>query len=955
MRNLYGVISCCVLLLLAVALDNAHAKKPQKSAEVSAIYLDVLKIRACAVGQGCSTVGGPKQWNLFDLAEGKTDFANQVLMPAKTHELRLMLGSKSTITVDGQTYSLTVPSGQVSGLKLKGNKVFASASGFLKSIRLNFDLAKGLVVQTKKVKGKGKKDKDTLVYSYSLKPVIQVSSAEITPMPENMAAVVALPDKENKITLGDKFSLFIPAGAVSVPVVITVEEIQNLVYKLSPDDHKFAKQVTISMKYNSDLLRDVGYSGYDLIVLRNGIEFPSSTDIKSETLTVDTLKFSTYALAAHIPDLAYYLAGCFASNDIVEYIPNIMRYNKKWNLSAKLMDHWFGGIGENYMVNLGEIIDLEPNLAQTVKQIMLNAKNNNAISVGSVKIDDHPLIKGLKETPNSNGGMVIPDGGSFNHIKTELSSANKECADKELGCWRDLPWEKDNMYWIKTEVVNASADLSEYTASFNKAVLRLVAKGNVTVENNIATINVDGIGVYFKDSYDFIDKSLISQPLGCWSPTTSPYVNLLPFSPDSTCICNSTFRRYNINNGKQGDDGDFRIFSDPNDSKWIFPTKQIIKYEIKTKIDNIYPLEATIEQPATFTVTGQNLPSTLTFQLDACLNVTPLPSIATSRQFRCTPSYTLGEKSGVITDEPGGTVLKNFTVHVVADNTPIVNSVLPDEVFLNELTTFTVTGQNLPSTLDFWFEGCEDMEPLGGNSTSMQFRCTPSSEGSKSGIVTTRPYGVTLKEFMVNVINGNAPVVNSISPASATLGIVTDFTIMGKNLPSTLAFWVDQCAGVESLGGSSTYMQFRCTPSYSTGEKSGVLKDAPGGNVLKNFSVNFIAAPPPSDDELVLKAVKVTANETLYACGTATYKATADLAENITTGSLPIPGDVVKSIEVADQCTWLATPTMYATSLGNGLVQAKSGTAGYVVNVKCSYYHSPSNIQLTGTLPVTIK
>lgn len=293
MRNLYGVISCCVLLSLAVVLDNAHAKKPQKSAEVSAISLDVLRVKACAVGQGCSTVGGPKQWNLFDLAEGKTDFANQVLMPAKTHELRLMLGSKSTITVDGQTYSLTVPSGQVSGLKLKGNKVFASASGFLKSIRLNFDLAKGLVVTAKKVKGKGKKDKDTFVYSYSLKPVIQVSSAEVMPMPENMAGVFVMPNESSKLKLGNDFLLSIPVGAVSAPTLVTVEEIEESVYKLNPDGMQFLQPVQIDIKYDFDMNN---LSEYQTGVFRDGTEYPSVTDGELNLITLYTLGLSVYAV-----------------------------------------------------------------------------------------------------------------------------------------------------------------------------------------------------------------------------------------------------------------------------------------------------------------------------------------------------------------------------------------------------------------------------------------------------------------------------------------------------------------------------------------------------------------------------------------------------------------------------------------------------------------------------------
>ena len=322
MRNLYGVIFCCVLLSLAVVLDNAHAKKPQKSAEVSAISLDVLRVKACAVGQGCSTVGGPKQWNLFDLAEGKTDFANQVLMPAKTHELRLMLGSKSTITVDGQTYSLTVPSGQVSGLKLKGNKVFASASGFLKSIRLKFDPAKGLVVQAKKVKGKGKKDKDTLVYSYSLKPVIQVSAAEVTPMPENMAGVFVMPDESSKLKLGKDFLLSIPVGAVSAPVLIYaiktiyVKEIKNDVtgelteipmlsnlFHIEPSGTQFSKPLLLTIGYIPDALNSA-IPEYSLNILQDGLSVKTNINSVKNTASSEISHLSDYIVSQyHFADI----------------------------------------------------------------------------------------------------------------------------------------------------------------------------------------------------------------------------------------------------------------------------------------------------------------------------------------------------------------------------------------------------------------------------------------------------------------------------------------------------------------------------------------------------------------------------------------------------------------------------------------------------------------------------
>ncbi|MCI5146694.1 MAG: hypothetical protein D3923_14515, partial [Candidatus Electrothrix sp. AR3] len=127
----------CLLLLFIFPFGNAWAKRPKFNVNtVSEISLDVVRIDACARKKGCSTVSGPMQLNLFDLADGKIDFANQVFLPAKTKELRFILGNNSTITVDEELFPLSVPGGQNLGLKLKGKKYFSKEDGFLSKLTL---------------------------------------------------------------------------------------------------------------------------------------------------------------------------------------------------------------------------------------------------------------------------------------------------------------------------------------------------------------------------------------------------------------------------------------------------------------------------------------------------------------------------------------------------------------------------------------------------------------------------------------------------------------------------------------------------------------------------------------------------------------------------------------------------------------------------------------------------
>ncbi|MCI5115487.1 MAG: DUF1566 domain-containing protein [Candidatus Electrothrix sp. AW1] len=208
-------------------------------------------------------------------------------------------------------------------------------------------------------------------------------------------------------------------------------------------------------------------------------------------------------------------------------------------------------------------------------------------------------------------------------------------------------------------------------------------------------------------------------------------------------------------------------------------------------------------------------------------------------QFSCTPSWTTGEKAGEIKDVAGGEILHNFTIDVEETEIPEVTSVSPNKATLDELTTFTVTGEALPSTLALWIKDCENVTSLGGTSTSMQFSCTPSwTTGEKAGEIKDVAGGEILHNFTIDVEETEIPEVTSVSPNKATLDELTTFTVTGEALPSTLALWIKDCENVTSLGGTSTSMQFSCTPSWTTGEKDGEVKDELGGTVLKKFTVN---------------------------------------------------------------------------------------------------------------------
>ena len=75
-------------------------------------------------------------------------------------------------------------------------------------------------------------------------------------------------------------------------------------------------------------------------------------------------------------------------------------------------------------------------------------------------------------------------------------------------------------------------------------------------------------------------------------------------------------------------------------------------------------------------------------------------------------------------------------------------------------------------------------------------------------------------------------VVASVTPVTATLNELTEFTITGANLPDTLVAWIAECEGLTYDSKSSTEVKFSCTPSWNPGEKEVQVKDAPGGSLL---------------------------------------------------------------------------------------------------------------------------
>lgn len=99
-------------------------------------------------------------FDLLRLVNGEEEVLVDRELPTGTlGEIRLVLGDNNTLSMDGQSFDLTIPSGSESGLKIKLNEDLLA--GITYKLILDFDAARSIVAT-----GSGK---------YNLRPVIHAS------------------------------------------------------------------------------------------------------------------------------------------------------------------------------------------------------------------------------------------------------------------------------------------------------------------------------------------------------------------------------------------------------------------------------------------------------------------------------------------------------------------------------------------------------------------------------------------------------------------------------------------------------------------------------------------------------------------------------------------------------------------------------------------------------------
>lgn len=135
-------------------------------APYDAVYVDVQGVEVITSdGSIFALETEANIYNLLELSNGYSiQIASDIITEANVSQVRLILGPNNSIVVDGQTYPLSTPSAEQSGLKLNVHQqLLANVDN---TLLIDFDAHQSIVEQ-----GNG---------SYSLKPVLRVVDVQVT-------------------------------------------------------------------------------------------------------------------------------------------------------------------------------------------------------------------------------------------------------------------------------------------------------------------------------------------------------------------------------------------------------------------------------------------------------------------------------------------------------------------------------------------------------------------------------------------------------------------------------------------------------------------------------------------------------------------------------------------------------------------------------------------------------
>ena len=258
MKNLLATLFLAAIVMSCSDDESAGNAKLQVSlvdapAEYDAVNIDVQEVNVKfgtaedsesedeneESNEGWENISdfSPQVINILDLVNGEEEVLVDREIPTGTlGEIRLVLGDDNTLTMNGESIELKVPSGSQSGLKLKVNEELLAGISY--KLILDFDAAKSIV----KAGNSGR---------FNLKPVIHASmeaqsgaiSGVVSPVAESV--VYAIQGTDSVSTYTDEDGAFLiralaegsyDLAAISETDTARVEDVQVVIGEVTAAD-----------------------------------------------------------------------------------------------------------------------------------------------------------------------------------------------------------------------------------------------------------------------------------------------------------------------------------------------------------------------------------------------------------------------------------------------------------------------------------------------------------------------------------------------------------------------------------------------------------------------------------------------------------------------------------------------------------------------------------------------
>jgi len=295
-------------------------------------------------------------------------------------------------------------------------------------------------------------------------------------------------------------------------------------------------------------------------------------------LSIDTESFQR-DLQSHLESLnaPKYQTPVFKIRDI----PAVMRTRMGWPVAAKLMERWFNGAA--YKMPTLAKRSLDPYRLSQLPSVHLDETSvTMKWALGFERVKN--AQETLKNKWNSHAGIE--------QLKRRIK--NQETAHSGQNIWRFGNLNNPAKILEDTCQVNFLVfgkmldPMDDFYGAMGESQLNLAVSGLVTTEEpGKMSVEIDELGFYLRDCYDFNDSdSFVSQPLGCWGfqgvdcwGGARPGVNIgqetANVPPDE-----AQRRKYIVQNkhflewrDKNGHGGDFMVLSDVHRMRLAVPLK----------------------------------------------------------------------------------------------------------------------------------------------------------------------------------------------------------------------------------------------------------------------------------------------------------------------------------------------------------------------------------------------